>query len=242
MSDLETERAAILEKIGQRGDIREQVLGLIQELSTLNYAYCFDWMGLPIIQSPFDIVQIQQCIWEARPDVIIETGVARGGSLVLSASMLKLLDIPGKVIGIDIDIREHTRKALAGHPLKSYIHTVEGSSVAPEVVAQVKSLMGSGKKVMVMLDSDHTYDHVLKELECYAPLVTKSSYLIVMDTVIEDMPKEMFTNRPWGGENNPKRAIRDYLQNCDRFEVLHALNHKLLFTAAMDGYLKCVRD
>lgn len=242
MSDFAAERQSIIAALRERSDIRQQVMTLIQELTELNYAYSFDWLGVPIIQSPFDMVQIQQCIHEARPDVIIETGIARGGSLVFSASMLKLLDIPGKVIGVDIDIRPHTRDMLASHPLRGYIETVEGSSTAPEVVEQVKALAGEGKKILVMLDSDHTYAHVLEELKAYAPLVTKGSYLIVMDTVIEDLPAEMFTHGRWGGEDNPKRAIRDYLATCNRFEVEHDLNHKLLFTAAMDGYLKCVKD
>lgn len=242
MSDFAIERQLIIDQIGKREDIRKQVLWLIQELSSLNYGYCFDWMGLPIIQSPFDIVQIQHIIYETRPDVIIETGVARGGSLALSASMLKLLDIPGKVIGIDIDIRPPTRDAIAKHPLSSYIHLVEGSSTAEATLEQVKKLAGNSTKILVMLDSDHTYDHVYKELQCYAPFVKQGSYLIVMDTVIEDLPEHLFTHRQWGGENNPKRAIRDFLESCDRFEVQHDLNHKLLFTAAMDGYLKCIKN
>lgn len=242
MSDFEAERKAIVKQIGKREDIREQVLWLIGELTKLNYGYCFDWLGLPIIQSPFDIVQIQHLIWEVKPDIIVETGVARGGSLALSASMLKLLDKPGKVIGVDIDIRDHARKGLTEHPLSSYIHLIEGSSTAPEVVAAVRSHITPGQKVLVMLDSDHGYDHVLKELECYSPLVGKGSYIIVMDTVIEDLPEELFTHRHWGGPNNPKRAIRDFLKTNDRFEVQTELNHKLLFTAAMDGYLKCIKD
>lgn len=242
MTDFQTERKAIIDAVGKRQDIRERALWLIEELTKLNYAYCFDWLGLPIIQSPFDIVQIQHLIWETKPDVIVETGVARGGSLVLSASMLKLLDKPGKVIGVDIDIRDHARKDLAEHPLSSYIHLIQGDSTAPEVIAEVKAHIQPGQKVLVMLDSDHGYDHVRKELACYSPLVKKGSYLIVMDTVIEDLPEYLFTHRHWGAENNPKRAVRDFVAENPRFRIRSELNDKLLLTAAMDGYLECISD
>lgn len=243
MTDFESQRDTILKAIEGRPDIRERVLYLIKELSDLNYAYCFDWLGVPIIQSPFDIVQIQHLIWQVKPDVIIETGIARGGSLVLSASMLELLGGDHrKVIGIDIDIREHTRTALAAHPLARRIQTIEGSSIAPETAAKVKAAVGDAKQVLVMLDSDHTHDHVLKELELYAPYVKKGAYIIVMDTLIDDMPAEIFTHRHWGPGNNPKTAVNAFVQANPRFRVRHDFNHKLLFTAAMDGYLECIAD
>lgn len=242
MKSFADERETILKAIEQRPDIWERVFYLIKELSHLNYAYSFDWLGIPIIQSPFDIVQIQHLIWEVRPDVIIETGIARGGSLSLSASMLELLGGDGKVIGVDIDIRDHTRKALAEHPFAKRIVTIEGPSTAPETFAKVKEAMGGAKRALVMLDSDHTHEHVLNELELYAPLVPKGSYIIVMDTVIDDLPEEVLTHRHWGAGNNPKTAVKEFITHNPRFRVRHDFNQKLLFTAAMDGYLECIGD
>lgn len=203
------------------------------------YPYNFDWLGLPIIQFPQDIIAIQEIIWKTKPDVIIETGVARGGSVILSASILHLLNGNGRVIGIDIDIRTHNRKAIENHPLAFRIDLIQGSSIDQNIVNEVKNHLKQGDKVMIILDSNHTHDHVLKELELYSPLVTKGCYLIVMDTIVDDMPDDAFPDRPWGVGNNPKTAVHEFLQKSDRFEIDASIHNKLLITVAPDGYLKC---
>jgi len=209
--------------------------------SAYQYSYNFDWLGLPIIQFPQDMVAIQEIIWRTKPDVIIETGVARGGSLILSASILHLLNGKGKVIGVDIDIRPHNREAIESHPLAFRIELVQGSSISPEIIEQVKKHINPGDKVMVILDSNHTHDHVLQELELYSPLVTKDCYLIVMDTVVEDMPDNYYPDRPWGPGDNPKTAVHAFLKKTNRFEIDKSIQHKLLITVAPDGYLKCIK-
>ena len=216
------------------------------------YSYNFDWMSRPIIQYPQDIVAYQEIVWEVKPDLIIETGIAHGGSLILSASLLTMLDIcengeaklqpsdkqPRCVIGIDIDIREHNREAIEKHPLSPRINLIQGSSIDYKIINQVKDKAKNFNKILVCLDSNHTHEHVLAELEAYAPLTSSGSYCIVFDTVIEDLPKEMHVNRPWGPSNNPKSAVKEYLSNHNEFEIDKSIQNKLLITVAPDGYLK----
>lgn len=202
------------------------------------YSYNFSWLGIPIIQYPQDIVAIQEIIWETKPDLIIETGVAHGGSLILSASMLHLLDNGGQVIGIDIDIRSHNREAIETHPLYRYIHLIEGSSTDLQIVDQVKRIAADKNKVMVLLDSNHTHAHVFEELKAYAPLVSPGSYCVVYDTVIDDMPKGYFEDRPWDVGNNPKTAVAAFLQANPDFEIDESYDNKLLISVAPSGYLK----
>ena len=217
------------------------------------YVYNFDWLGRPIIQYPQDMVAIQELVWTVRPDLIIETGIAHGGSLVLSASMLAMLDMcdaiesgssidprasARKVIGIDIDIREHNRAAIEAHPMASRIQMVQGSSIAPDVVAQVRQAAQGYKKVMVFLDSMHTHDHVLGELDAYAPLVTPGSYCVVFDTFVEDMPPKFFADRPWDVGNNPKTATRQWLAAHPDFVVDPGMESRLMVTVAPEGFLK----
>lgn len=204
------------------------------------YSYNFTWLGRPIIQYPQDILALQQVIWATRPDLIVETGVAHGGSLVFSASMLQLLGGDGKVVGIDIDIRAHNRKAIEEHPLASRIHLIEGSSISETVLEEVRSL--ARPRTLVILDSNHTHEHVAKELELYSPLVRAGSYLIVMDTVVEDMPENAFPNRPWGRGNNPKTAVWEFLAYNKRFEVDQELENALMLSVAPSGYLRCIAD
>lgn len=220
------------------------------------YSYQFDWMGRPIIQYPQDIVAMQELIWSVKPDLIIETGIAHGGSLIFSASMLALLDMTEaieagdstlnlrasrrKVIGIDIDIRAHNRAAIETHPLSSRIEMIQGSSIAPETIDQVKAAASGYQRVMVCLDSNHTHDHALAELVAYAPLTSVGSYCVVFDTVVEDMPAEMFPDRPWGPGNNPKTAVWEYLKSHPEFVVDKALDDKLQISVAPEGFLKRV--
>jgi cephalosporin hydroxylase len=220
------------------------------------YAYNFRWMGRPIIQEPSDIVALQEIIWKTKPDLIIDCGIAHGGSLILNASMLALLDIeeavtrnaainPGetrrKVIGIDIDIRAHNRTAIEAHPLMSWVQMVEGSSIEKATVEQVVRAAKHYSKIMVCLDSNHTHDHVLAELNAYAALVSPGCYCIVFDTGVEDLPEGSCTDRPWGKGNNPKTAVWEYLKTHKEFEIDKEIGNKLLLTAAPDGYLKRIK-
>jgi len=204
------------------------------------YSYHFKWLGTPIIQYPQDIIAIQEIIWKVKPDLIIETGIAHGGSLILSASILKLIG-KGSVLGVDIDIRKHNRIQIEKHPLFKRISMIEGSSIAKSVIKKVYDFSKHKKKVMVFLDSNHTYEHVLQELKLYSPLVTKGSYLVVYDTVIDEMPDSFFTNRPWNKKNNPKKAVKKFLEKNNRFKIDRSIDKKLLITVAPDGYLKCVK-
>jgi cephalosporin hydroxylase len=206
------------------------------------YSYNFTWMGRPIIQFPQDIVAMQEIIWEVKPELIIETGIAHGGSLIFYASMLEIIGVNGQVLGIDIDIRPHNRDEIEKHPMFRRIEMIEGSSTEENVVNKVYDFAVDKSPVLVVLDSSHTHGHVLKELELYSPLVTKGSYLVVFDTVVEDMPDEFFDERPWGRGNNPKTAVKDFLKINDRFVVVKDIEEKLLITVAPDGYLKCIKD
>ncbi len=220
------------------------------------YSYNFCWMGRQIIQYPQDMVAVQELIWTVKPDLIVETGIACGGSLILSASMLALLDVSDaiesgeminprqskrKVIGVDLDIRLVNREAIEAHPMASRISMIEGSSVAPHVVAEVHALASQYSRILVFLDSNHTHEHVLAELEAYAGLVSRGSYCVVFDTAVEDLPTELFPDRPWGPGNNPKTAVWEFLKHNDRFEIDMDIESKLLITVAPDGYLKCIK-
>jgi cephalosporin hydroxylase len=199
-------------------------------------------LGLPIIQQPQDIVAIQEIIWKVKPDLIIEAGIAHGGSLVLSASILESLQGDGLVVGIDIDIREHNRQAIEKHPLAKRITMIKGSSTGLKTVRQVQNLARDRQQRLVILDSNHTHEHVLKELEIYSDFVKKGSYLIVCDTRIEDGDPEIFAGRPWGPGNNPKTAVGEFLQRNVRFVVDQEMEDKLLITANPQGFLKCIKD
>jgi len=205
------------------------------------YSYHFTWLGLPIIQYPQDIIAIQEIIWKIKPDLIIETGVARGGSVIFSASLLELIG-KGEVVGIDIDIRTENKRAIKNHPLNKRITMLEGSSIDKKIFEDVKKIAQGKKKILVILDSNHTHKHVLSELKLYSTFVSKNSYLVVFDTIIDNLPKELLNNRPWGVKNNPKTAIKEFLKTNQRFRVDKSLEKKLLFTAAPMGYLKCIEN
>ena len=213
----------------------------IKELAYARYSANFSWLGRPVIQIPQDLMAMQEIIWTVRPDIIIETGIAHGGSLIFYASMLQLIG-KGKVIGIDVDIRQHNRIEIEKHPLFRRITMIEGSSISQEVVRQVKAMTAGAKSIIVALDSNHTHEHVLKELEFYAPLVSVGSYCIVFDTGIEDLPKEMILDRPWGPGNNPKTAVWAFLKTNDRFVIDKDIERKILITAAPDGYLRRIKE
>lgn len=204
------------------------------------YSFHFSWLGRPIIQFPQDMIAIQEIVWRTKPDLIIETGIAHGGSLIFSASILELIG-KGRVLGIDIDIRKHNKKAIENHFLFKRITMIEGSSLDKKVAEKVYRFARGKRKVLLLLDSFHTHDHVLKELELYSPLVKKNNYVVVFDTVVEDMPTSSSAERPWGKGNNPKTAVKQFLKNNKRFKVDKEIEKKLLITSCPDGFLKCVK-
>jgi cephalosporin hydroxylase len=211
------------------------------ESNKAQYSYNFTWMGRPIIQYPQDMIAMQELIWRVKPDLIIETGIAHGGSLIYYASLLELIG-NGEVLGIDIDIRAHNRKEIENHPMFRHITMIEGSSVDQGTVNKVHEFAKGKNKIMVSLDSNHTHKHVLDELNFYAPLVSVGSYIIVFDTIVEDLPEGYFSQaRPWGVGNNPKTAVRDFLSVNKNFEIDHAIDNKLLVSVAPGGYLKRVK-
>ena len=201
------------------------------------YSYHFEWMGMPIIQYPQDMVALQELIWKLRPDVVVETGIARGGSLVFYASMLQLVG-GGKVIGVDIDIRPHNREAIEAHPMAPHIALIEGSSIDRATVDEVEKRVVDAQRVLVVLDSHHTHDHVMAELEMYSPMVTPDSYLVVFDTIVDELPPEASSHRDWAPGNSPGSAVEAFLQASNEFEVDAAITDKLLITAARGGYLR----
>lgn len=215
----------------------------LREITPYKYAFNFSWMGRPCIQFPPDMIALQELIWNYRPDVIIETGVAHGGSVIYYASLLELFAIPEAfVIGIDIDIRAHNRELIENHPMFPRLKLIEGSSTAEQTVAEVAALCQGKQKVMLILDSNHTHEHVLRELELYSPFVKQDSYIVVFDTLIEYMPDRFFPDRPWGVGDNPATAVKAFLSQNPRFEVDHALSAKLQISAAPGGFLHCIAD
>lgn len=255
ISNFQQEVQENIKSLGEDLDLQALSRVWVREISPHKWAYNFSWLGRPAIQFPNDAWAIQELIWQIRPDLIIETGIAHGGSLIFSASMLALLDMcdaiesgatlnpkesKRKVLGIDIDIRSHNRAAIEAHPMASRIQMIQGSSIAPEIIEQVRQVARGYQRILICLDSNHTHDHVLAELEAYAPLSSVGSYCVVMDTLVEDMPKKMFPDRPWGPGDNPKTAVWEYLKNHPEFEIDKSIQHKLLITVAPDGYLKRV--
>ncbi len=232
--------------IKKQSEKRSLGINFINKTVDTQYTYNFSWLGRPIIQYPQDIVAMQELIWTVKPDLIIETGIAHGGSLIFMSSMLALLEAcgeikNGKVLGIDIDIREHNKKAIQNHPMSKNITMFEGSSIADSTIEKVKDFAKKSKKILVTLDSNHTHDHVLAELEAYASLVSIDSYCVVLDTVIEDMPDNSFPNRPWGKADNPKTAVLKYLKTHPEFEIDESIQNKCLITNAPQGFLKKIK-
>ena len=247
------ERAENVSQMNKDDNINKLGLNFLRDSADFKYSYNFDWLSRPIIQYPQDIVATQEIIWKVKPDLIIETGIAHGGSLVLSSSILALLDYSyaletgslldpqtpnRKVIGVDIDIREHNLKALNQHPMRNRMELIEGSSVDPDIINRIYDLSKDYKCILVFLDSNHTHDHVLSELYAYAKLVSRGSYCVVFDSVIEDLPNELSSNRSWGSGNNPKTALWKYLENNSELFIDKDIVNKLLITVAPDGYLK----
>jgi cephalosporin hydroxylase len=243
MSEAERFRAEVdanVRSLGADTDIQALSRIWVREIARHKYAYNYTWMGRPIIQFPQDMIAMQEIVWDTKPDLIIETGIAHGGSLIYYASLMELLGGDRQVLGIDVDIREHNRAEIEKHPMAKRIRMIEGSSVDEKVAQQVAN--AATGRTMVVLDSNHTHEHVLQELRLYAPLVTKGCYLVVFDTLLEDMPDDLIQGRPWGKGNNPKTAVHEFLKTDSRFEIDKSIQHKLLITVAPDGYLRCIKD
>jgi cephalosporin hydroxylase len=242
----DNEVAARVAANGTNPALQADAKTLMESSFRAGYSYNFSWMGRPIIQYPQDIVAMQELIWRVQPDLIIETGIAHGGSLIFSAAMLELNAACGgpadaQVLGIDIDIRSHNRKAIEAHPMMKRISMIEGSSIAQGVIDKVKAAASDKRSVLVCLDSNHTHAHVLEELRAYAPLVSVGSYCVVFDTIVEDLPDSLFPDRPWGPGDNPKTAVHEFLKtHAHAFEIDRAIDNKLLVSVAPDGYLRRV--
>jgi cephalosporin hydroxylase len=230
------------QSMAKDASFRELSLEWMRRSIEHRYSYQYDWMGRPIIQYPQDIAAVQEIIWRTRPDLIVETGVAHGGSIIFSASMLELLGGDGRVVAVDIDIRRANRREIEAHPMSTRITLIEGSSIDEAIVTQVRQLAEGRSRVLVLLDSNHTHDHVLRELELYSPLVQPGSYVVVFDTIIEDMPEGFYADRPWDRGDNPKTAVHEFLRRNGRFEIDRDLLDKLWITVCPDGYLRCVKS
>lgn len=241
-----------IDEMGNNLDFKSLTSEWMTYSAKLNYSYNFSWFGRPIIQYPQDLMALQEIVWKVKPDLIIETGIAHGGSLIFSASLLALLDIcdnnvtgsdwllaksSRKVLGIDIDIRPQNKKAIEGHPLSKSIMMIEGSSTDTNIFQQVSKVAENFKKILVVLDSNHTHSHVLQELQLYSKLVSRGSYCIVFDTIIEDLPPNLFENRDWSVGNSPKTAVREFLSNNKEFQIDGTIENKLSITVAPSGYL-----
>jgi cephalosporin hydroxylase len=231
-----------IDGLGSDPAVQQATRDWIAAIAPHKYTYNFTWLGRPVIQFPQDLAAMQEIIWATKPDLIIETGIAHGGSLIFHASILQLLGNNGRVLGIDIDIRDYNRTEIEAHPMIDRIDMIQGSSLDNAIAKQASEAAADAERVMVVLDSNHTHEHVLRELELYAPLVTNGCYLIVADTLIEDMPAGSFPDRPWDKGDNPATAVKAFLQSADRFEVDPAIDAKLQISVAPGGYLKCVAD
>jgi len=248
-------------EINEQGEnelLKSKTQDWFNEVTKHNYSYHFEWLGRPIIQFPQDIVGTQQLLWDVKPDLVIETGIARGGSMIFYASILELIAQCGgpnnaKVLGVDIDIRAHNKEAIFAHPMSKRIEMIQGSSIDQSILEQVKQTAKNAKRIMVCLDSNHTHNHVLEELRLYAPLVSVDSYLIVFDTVVEDLPSKLINDRPWAKGNNPKTAVFEYLKEIEthkavgidgidlKFQIDKKIENQLLITVAPSGFLKRIR-
>ena len=225
-----------IEEQGKNESLLEASKQFTEQTIRSGYSYNFTWMGRPIIQYPQDMIAMQEIIWDVRPDLIIETGIAHGGSLIYYASILELIG-KGEVLGIDIDIRSHNRTEIENHPMGKRIKMIQGSAIADTVIEQVIAFVKGKQTVMVCLDSNHTHAHVLRELELYSPFVTIGSYLIAFDTIVEDLPADLYSERPWSIGDNPKTAVFDFLKENDNFRINDEIDNKLLVSVAPDGYL-----
>lgn len=227
---------------GKNEQLKNTAAAFMNASITARYSYNFSWLGRPIIQYPQDMIAMQELIWEIKPDLIIETGIAHGGSLIFYASILELIG-KGEVLGIDIDIRDHNRKEIENHQMYKRIKMIQGSSIDPAIVAEVATHTKDKQTILVTLDSNHTHDHVLAELKMYSPFVSLHSYLVVYDTIVEKLPADHLPGhvRPWTIGDNPMTALHTFIAENSQFEIDQSINNKLLISVAPDGYLKRIK-
>ncbi|MGH2645988.1 MAG: cephalosporin hydroxylase family protein [Ginsengibacter sp.] len=240
IQEFEEEKIQLIKENGENEVLKAAANAFNVESNKAKYSYNFTWMGRPIIQYPQDMIAMQELIWAIKPDLIIETGIAHGGSLIYYASLLELIG-KGEVLGIDIDIRKHNREKIEEHPMFKRIHMLEGSSVTDEMVENVKPFAKDKNTILVCLDSNHTHEHVLAELNFYAPFVTFGSYIVVFDTIVEDLPERYLPDRFWSIGNNPKTAVHEFLKHNNDFEIDKSIDNKLLISVNPDGYLKRIK-
>lgn len=240
IQQFEEEKVELIKANGENTPLKQAAQAFNVESNKAKYSYNFTWMGRPIIQYPQDMIAMQELIWEIKPDLVIETGIAHGGSIIYYASLLELIG-KGEVLGIDIDIRDHNKKKIEEHPMYKRIQMLEGSSVSEEMVEKVKQHASGKEKILVCLDSNHTHEHVLAELNLYAPFVTAGSYLVVFDTIVEDLPERYLPGRYWSVGNNPKTAVQEFLKQNNDFEIDETMDNKLLISVNPGGYLKRIK-
>lgn len=238
--EFEEEKVELIKANGNNTPLKQAAKAFNIESNKAKYSYNFSWMGRPIIQYPQDMIAMQELIWEIKPDLIIETGIAHGGSIIYYASLLELIG-KGEVLGIDIDIREHNKKKIEEHAMYKRIQMLEGSSVSEDMVEKVRQYASGKEKILVCLDSNHTHEHVLSELNLYAPFVTAGSYLVVFDTIVEDLPERYLPGRYWSVGNNPKTAVQEFLKHNNDFEIDETMDNKLLISVNPGGYLKRIK-
>jgi cephalosporin hydroxylase len=202
------------------------------------YHYHFSWLGMPIIQFPTDIILMQELVWAVQPDLIIDVGVARGGSVIFFASMLALIGGEGQVVGVDVDIRNENLQRIQSHRMADKVCLLEGSSTNPDVIRQVERFVRDSETVLVVLDSNHTEKHVSRELQEYSKFVTGGSYIVVFDTIIESIAEEFNVGKPWGKGNNPLVAVDKFLMSNKQFQRDRTFEERALVTVAPGGFLK----
>jgi cephalosporin hydroxylase len=241
IEEFKKERKLAIEQMSEDEELKRKSLDWAVHADKYKYTYNFSWLGRPIIKFPNDIVLMQELIWDVKPDLIIETGIAHGGSIIFSASMLELIGEDGEVVAVDIDIRKHNRFEIEKHPMSKRITMLEGDCLSDDIINKIGKIAKNKKRVMVFLDSNHTHDHVLKELELYSSFVTVGSYMVLPDTIIEYFPKGYYSNRPWDVGNNPMTALRTFMSRNHDFVIDHEKGNKLMITEAIDGYLKRIK-
>jgi len=241
-AEFEDLRRESAEEMHNDRDLRRQALDVLVRADHYRWIHQTNWLGEPTLNLPQDMFALQEIIFNTRPKFILELGVAWGGSLLFYATLMEALG-GGRIIGVDIYLPDDLKARLGSHGrLSERLTLIDGSSIEAETLARVKSIVGNCREVMVVLDSYHTHEHVLKELRLYSPLVGKGHYLVCGDTVVEDIPEQAHRSRPWGPGNNPKTALRQFLQENDRFVVDDYVDMKLLLSCSPGGYLKALQD
>jgi len=240
IEEFKQERKQAIALMAQDQELKQKSIDWMIHADRYKYSYNFSWLGRPVIKLPADILALQEIIWNVKPDLIIETGIAHGGSIIFSASILEIIG-KGEVVAVDIDIRAHNRREIEANPMMKRITMIEGSSVDPAIVNQIRQIASEKERVMVFLDSLHSHEHVLAECRAYADIVTPGSYMVVMDTYVELFPKGYFQNRPWDKGDNPMTAMQAFLKENPNYAIDREITDKLLISEGIDAYLKRLR-